>query len=316
MEDKNISMDFHKAGSTHKGMKAVIVGSGSAVPDPDRGNPSQAVIVDDDILLFDCGERTTVNLLKAGVNPVHYVDYLFFTHLHRDHMADYGYLVMTTWQSGRTKPLKIFGPPGTREMSDAMIFGAFKTDIDYVRQYIKALPPHITHKPQASPLIEVQDINTAFTYETDRFRVFAGEVEHHQRCGVYSIGYRVESDYGVVAISGDTRPCQSMVELARGADILIHDTAFLDEIIEERQMWSHSGPSGAGKIAQAAGVKKLILTHLGPYRSAPATAEMASMYYGPRRGPEIWDKIVEDARRQFSGPVLLAEDGLVIKIDS
>ena len=63
------------------GMQAVILGSGSAVPDPVRGNPSQAVVVGETILLFDCGERTTVNLTGAGINPLN-VDYLFFTHLH------------------------------------------------------------------------------------------------------------------------------------------------------------------------------------------------------------------------------------------
>ncbi len=61
------------------GMKACILGSGSALPDPERGNPSQAIVVDDEIVLIDCGERTTVNLVTAGINPLD-VDYFFFTH--------------------------------------------------------------------------------------------------------------------------------------------------------------------------------------------------------------------------------------------
>jgi ribonuclease Z len=298
-----------------KGMKAVILGSGSAVPDPERGNPSQAVIIDDAILLFDCGERTTVNLVKAGINPME-VDCLFFTHLHWDHMCDYGYLVMTTWNCGRSKTLEVFGPAGTREMSDATIFGAHKADVDFVRGYIKALPPHIKSKPRESPAVHVEDIESGFVYSGEGFKVIAGDVEHLQRVGMPSVGYRIESPHGAVAISGDTRPCEGMIELARGADVLIHDTAFLDEIIEERQMWSHSGPSGAGRVAQEARVKKLVLTHLGPYTSAQAAVDMASMYYGGRRSPDIWDKIVEAAKKNYSGPVVLAHDAMVIDIGS
>ncbi len=296
-----------------QGMKAVIVGSGSAVPDPDRGNPSQAVIVDDEILLFDCGERTTINLIKAGINPNN-VKHLFLTHLHWDHMSEFGYLVMSTWNCGRRHTLKVYGPNGTEAMAASSIYGTHKADFDFVRAYIKKLPPHITNKPSNDPAVETQDIDVGFVLETDKFKVIAGEVVHHQCVGMPSVAYRVESEYGVVAISGDTSPCQGMIDLAKGADILIHDTAFLDEIIEERQMWSHSGPSGAASVAKAAGVKKLVLTHLGPYTSMPATIEMGSMYYGPRRGPEIWDEIVACAEKIYDGPVVLGRDALVIDV--
>ena len=199
-------------------------------------------------------------------------------------------------------------------MSNSTIFEAHKADVGFVRGYIKALPSHIKHKPIDTPAVEVQDIDTGFVYEANNFKVIAGDVEHHQRVGLPSVGYRVETPYGVVAISGDTSPCQGMIDLARGADILIHDTAFLEEIIEERKMWSHSGPMGAGRVAQEAGVKTLILTHLGPYTSADPAIEMASMYYGKRRSPEIWDKIVQDAKKTFSGEVILAEDAMVIDV--
>ena len=297
------------------GLKAVILGSGSAVPDPERGNPSQAVCVDDEILLFDCGERTTVNLVKAGISPLA-IDALFFTHLHWDHIVDYGYLVMTTWNCGRRKPLTVYGPPGTRAMSDACIFGMHRTDVDYVRQYVKALPSHITERPASDPPIEVHEIDVGAVVATRRATVLAGAVEHHQRIGTPSVGYRVDTPYGVVALSGDTRPCQSMIDLARGADLLIHDTAFLDEIIEARQMWSHSGPTGAGRVAQAAGVKKLVLTHLGPYTSCRTAVEMASMYYGAHHDPDVWDRIVAAARREYDGEVVLARDGLVIEVSA
>jgi ribonuclease Z len=294
-------------------MTLAILGSGSAVPDPERGNPSQAVVVDGRTLLFDCGERTTVNLVRAGINPLD-VDALFFTHLHWDHISDFGYFALSSWNCGRRRQLPIFGPAGTAAMVDACLFGVHKADVDYLRSYLRALPPQVVDRPSAEPPFVVHEIDVGWTLEDGGVRVLTGTVEHHQRLGLPSIAYRVESRYGVVVISGDTAPCDDVIELARGADVLVHDAAFLEEIIEERQMWSHSGPVGAGRVAAAAGVKTLVLTHLGPYTSAAPSVAMASMYYGERRGPEIWDEIVARARSQFEGEVILGRDGLVLEV--
>jgi ribonuclease Z len=294
-------------------MKLAILGSGSAVPDPERGNPSQAVVVDRIVLLFDCGERTSVNLVRAGINPLD-VDVLFFTHLHWDHISDFGYFAMSSWNCGRRRELPIYGPAGTAAMVESSLFGVHRADVEFVRAYVRALPPHVTDRPSEEPPFTVQEIDVGFVWERDGIRVVAGKVEHHQRVGMPSVGYRIETRYGVVALSGDTAPCDGVIELARDADVLVHDTAFIDEIIEERGMWSHSGPTGAGRVAAAAGVKTLVLTHLGPYTSAPAAVAMASMYYGGARGPEIWDEIVARARAQFDGEVVLARDALVLDV--
>ena len=294
-------------------MRLAILGSGSAVPDPERGNPSQAVLVDGEVLLFDCGERTTVNLVRAGINPLD-VDALFFTHLHWDHVSDFGYLMLSSWNCGRRRELPIFGPPGTAAMVDATLFGVHRADVEFVRAYVRALPEHVVERPPDAPAYRVREIDVGWTYETDRVRVRACRVEHHQRLGLASLGFRVESEGGVVALTGDTAPSEHVAEWARGADVLVHDCAFLDEIIEERGMWSHSGPTGAGDVAEAAGVRTLVLTHLGPYTSAGPAVEMASMYYGGARGPEIWDEIVARAQSRFSGRVVLAHDALVLDV--
>jgi ribonuclease Z len=296
-----------------RGLKLAILGSGSAVPDPDRGNPSQALLIDDEVILFDCGERTTVNLVRAGINPLS-VDELFFTHLHWDHIADFGYFMLTTWNCGRKLPVSIYGPAGTRAMVDASIFGVHAADVDFVRAYVAALPPHVTDRPAPEPSFEVTEIELGFRRETATSRILTGSVEHHQRLGMPSLGYRIESEHGIVALTGDTGPSDGVVELARGADVLVHDCAFLEEIISARGMWSHSGPATAGRHAEAAGVKTLVLTHLGPYTSAQPAVDMASMYYGERRSPEIRDEIVREARNHFSGEVVLASDGLVLDI--
>ncbi len=293
------------------GLRLAILGSGSAVPDPVRGNPSQAVIVEDSVLLFDCGERTTVNLVRAGINPLD-VSALFLTHLHWDHISDFGYFAMSSWNCGRRELLPIYGPAGTAAMVEASIFGVHAGDVDFVRAYIRALPEQVTERPVADPPFEAREIAVGFQLEGEGFRVRTGNVVHHQRLGMESVAYRVDTEDGSVAMTGDTGPADEVVELARGADVLVHDAAFLEEIIAERGMWSHSGPATAAKAAQAAGVRMLVLTHLGPYNSPQPSVEMASMYYGPRRGGGVWESMLAEARRHFDGEIVLGEDALVI----
>ena len=295
------------------GLRLAILGSGSAVPDPVRGNPSQAVVVDGETLLFDCGERTTVNLVRAGINPLD-VDALFFTHLHWDHISDFGYFAMTTWNCGRRKLLPIYGPAGTSAMVEASIFGVHRADVEFVRGYLRALPDHVTQRPLPDPPFEAHEIEVGFQLERPAYSIRTGEVVHHQRVGMPSVAYRIDSEHGSVVLTGDTGPSDDVVELARGADVLVHDTAFLEETIAERQMWSHSGPATAGRAAQAAGVRMLVLTHLGPYTSPQPTIDMAAMYYGGRRDDGVWDAIVAEARSHYDGEVVLAHDALLIDV--
>lgn len=297
-------------------MQVAILGSGSAVPDPVRGNPAAAVVCGDDVLMFDCGERATVNLVKAGISPLD-VSNLFFTHLHWDHIADFNYLLMTVWNCGKEDPLVVWGPEGTEKMVAAFL-EAHSVDVEFVRRFVESLPDHITERPRLEPLLDVRGVSPGLVLETDRCRVTATEVEHLNLLGFSGAdwAYRVDTEQGSVAFSGDTVPCDAMAELAADVDILVHEATFLDEIIEERApAWTgHSGPRGAGEIAARAGAKQLVLTHLGPYDSAPKAIEMASLYYGEKRGPAVWSKIIADAATAYDGPIVVAEDGMVFEL--
>jgi ribonuclease Z len=196
------------------------------------------------------------------------------------------------------------------------ILEAHSLDVEFVKRFLASLPKHITNRPVPEPPLKVQDIREGIVLETDKYRVTAREVAHLNLLDFKhsSYGYRVDSDYGSVALSGDTEPCDSMIELAKGVDLLIHECTFLEDIIQQREMRGHSGPRGAGKVARKAGAKKLVLTHLGPYDSVPAAVEMAYMYYGPRRGPEVWSQILREAAKEFDGPIILGEDALVLEV--
>lgn len=320
----------HRPYDLSRGMYAIITGSGSALADPERGNASQAVVIDGLVLQFDCGRRTMDNLMVAGINPVD-VDYIFFTHLHFDHIAEYGYYVISSWIGGRERPFKVFGPKGTVKMSDGAIHAMNYMNVQFVPDIV--WPDSPRGRPPQDPPVEVKEVRPGVVVETPTFKVTAAETAHFGPSsaarGMESLGYRVDSRYGSVAISGDTAPCQSMIELARDVDVLIHECVMADEgmtsggkfdreITEAsagKSKTGHTRPSELGRLAAEARVKKLVATHLGPFTSVQAAIEMSKIYYGPRpQGPEFWTRFSSAMTRHYQGPVILAEDAMVIPI--
>ena len=143
---------------------------------------------------------------------------------------------------------------------------------------------------------------------------------------VESLGYRVDCAHGSVVITGDCRPSPAMTELARGADVLIHECAKLDgdmlksgklarNMPTEEPSGAHTTPTWLGKVARDTGVKHLIATHLAPLSTLPAAFAMSKVYYGnDQPGPGFWDDFKRRIAQNYSGKLTLAEDGLVVKI--
>lgn len=311
-------------GNLQKGMHAVITGSGSALPDPQRGNASAAVIVDGAMLQFDCGRKAMDNQMRAGIDPVD-VDFIFFTHLHFDHIATYDYYLISSWIAGRQKPFKVFGPPGTRSMNEGAL-AMHGLDVRFVKAIVDSWPESMPRRPASRPPVEVTEIGAGEVLKTKQFRVTAVETAHFpKQWGWKSLGYRVDSRYGSVAISGDTAPTEKMVELAHGVDLLIHECVMPDygmtrggkfslKMDTSKPRTGHTTPSELGRLAAKAKVGRLVATHLPPYTSVPAAREMSSMYYGPGEGPEIWDKFTRAIEAHYTGPVVLAQDAMVFSI--
>jgi ribonuclease Z len=308
-----------------RGMYAVITGSGSALIDPERGGASAAVIVDGTALQFDCGRLVMENLTRAGINPVD-VDALFFTHLHFDHVASFGYFVISSWIAGRQKSLDVYGPSGTRRMAEGMIFGGHHTDVEFARGLVAEWPPDVPGRPPAEPPFAVTEIGPGLVLETPDLTVRAVPVPHFQHLGVQSLGYRVDSKHGSVVVTGDCRPCPEMTELAGGADLLIHECAKPDGDMltsgkltrnkpTEKPSGGHTTPTWLGKVARETGVKTVVATHLAPLTALPAARAMSEVYYGsdPPRA-DIWLEYERRIRANFDGEVLLAEDGLVLRV--
>jgi len=226
----------------------------------------------------------------------------------------------------------VLGPRGATEMHKGAIYGMHNTDVTFVKKLVATWPEEMKERPTPEPPVEVKDIGPGVVLETDAFKVTATETPHITSWGLPSLGYRVDSAYGSVVVSGDTAPSQNIVDLAKGCDILIHECVIPDvgmttggkfsfremvrrsEEAAERPRTGHTSPSELGKLAQQAHVKKLVATHLAPYTGVDAAVAMSSLYYGPRQAPDIWGKFIAAMKQHYDGPVILAEDAMVISV--
>ena len=294
-------------------MKVVLLGTGWPMPDPERGNMSQVVMIDEEPLLFDCGERTSTNLMRSGINPLR-INNLFITHHHWDHISDYGYLCISTWNFGRKEPFRVFGPKGTKEMSDALFNQAYTLDTSFIKEILlDSIPKHITNRPNPELQLDVKDIDDGYVLDNGSWKVTARLVEHLP--GVPCFGFRIDSKYGSVAISGDTNPCEAIISLAKNVDVLVHECAFPDEVLQDRSMQGHSGPTGVGIVAQESGAKKVVVTHLPPFTGSETVLEMASMYLGSYTGPQMLAKMTTDISKKYDGSIILGEDNMEIPVE-
>ena len=319
--DANATVDLNR-----KGLQIAITGSGSALPDPFRGGASCALVIDGKVLQFDFGRQVMENLMLMGVSPMQ-IDDIYFTHLHFDHINDYDYYATATWLSGLQKDVHVYGPPGTKFMSDSAITGMHKVMYDHIRAMRNRPVRPLNVRPEPPFLIE--EVSSGVVVENDSYKVTCARVPHTGG-DVISLGYRIESRHGVVAISGDTGPSDAMLELGRNADVMLHELtvpdfgmttggSFSSEAMHSKDQVagkanSHTTPTALGLLAAKANVKTLVPYHLPPYGSVPAAVEMSSLYYGRETDASVWSRFVEAIARNYHGKVVLAQDRMILTL--
>jgi ribonuclease Z len=194
-------------------LKVILLGTmGGPTISADRRGISTLVAAGPDLLLFDAGRGLTTSLVRLNINPAT-VTRVFLTHLHSDHVVSLPELLLFPWASGRTAPLQVWGPPGTRAMMDKLT-EAFSYDI-HVRRDVDE------HFPAAGVRSAATDIQEGVVYDTNGLKVTAFLVDHAPIEPAF--GYRVDYRGRSVALSGDTRPSENLVKAARGVDVLIHE---------------------------------------------------------------------------------------------
>jgi ribonuclease Z len=242
-------------------IEVTLLGTGSPIPDANRAGPSTLVRAGGQTLLVDCGRGVQLRLTAVGVG-VNGLTALLLTHLHSDHIADLGDVIITRWVTTFTPdppPFQIIGPPGTAEVVDATL-KAFGFDIGY----------RIAHHADLTspPPVEVHEYTEGVVWDHDGVRIRVAPTDH--RPVAPTIGFRVEHNDASVVLAGDTVPCESLDELAKGAGALVH-TVIRKDLVETMPMQRikdicdyHSSVEEAAATATRAGVGILILTHYVP----------------------------------------------------
>lgn len=249
--------------------KLIILGSSNAIPDKGHENTHMALIGRERTVLIDCVNNDTVRLPEAGLRFDQLTD-LVLTHFHPDHVSGVASLLMSMWLLGRQQPINIYGLAYTLDrMEKVMEFYDWNSWPHFFPVTFIRLP-----ETEMTPVLVC-----------DEFHIFASPVHHL----VPNIGLRVEciETDKVLAYSCDTEPCQEVVRLASGANVLIHESS--------GATIGHTSAEQAAEIACQAEVDALYLIHYPTGKNDTST-------------------LVPDAKRKFASQVALAVDFMTIEL--
>jgi ribonuclease BN (tRNA processing enzyme) len=281
-----------------KGTRLILLGTGGGPrPRTNRVASAQAILVNDSAYVVDCGDGVARQCVAAGI-ALTKLRHIFITHQHSDHNADYGNLVMAAWTVGLESRIDTWGPPPLEKMTK-LFFEMNAYDIN-IRIADEAKPPLV-------PLVHVHELTTSGTTLTDaNVKVTSTRVPHPPVEPAFA--YRFDTADRSIVISGDTAPSDDLAKLAKGADVLVHEAMYVPAIdrlaaripnatgLKQHILASHTSAEDAGRIAQAAGVKLLVLSHLVPADDPTVTDDM-------------W---IKAAKTHFRGPVIVGKDLLEI----
>lgn len=310
-------------------LSVVFVGTAGSTPTPRRGLTSLLIRRGGDQLLFDCGEGTQRQLIRSvGLGDIEHV---FLTHFHADHILGLPGMLKTFALRGREVPLTLYGPPGLQRViaEFSSVIGRLPFDFEV---YEMAAGEELGFKGYRVSGFDVEHRGRAFGYsliEADRPGVFdidrARElgVTHGPDYGVLQRGGEVTTAEGRVVTAdevvgetrrgrrlvytGDTAPCDAVVEAASGADVLIHESTFGDDEAARARETAHSTARQAAEVARDAGVELLCLTHVsGRYFGKELRAQAREVFENTEL-PRDFD-VVEVPFPERGAPTLLKDD--------
>lgn len=243
--------------------RVILLGTGTPVPSHLAQGPATAVVVGSRIFLFDAGPGVVRQMDAAGLptrrGPV---TALFLTHLHSDHTLGYPDLLLTTWVVGRREPMRVYGPPGTRRMTDHLL-AAWEED-----RRVRVEGLERGHPGGGSA--DVREIGEGVVYDSAGVEVHAIRVPHGD--WEWAFAYRVDTPGKSVLISGDTAPSATIERAARGVDLLVHEVYPESRLAPEprpggedwpRYMRAfHTSDRELGEIAARARPRRLVLVHV------------------------------------------------------
>jgi len=288
-------------------MRITFLGTGGSMPSKDRGASGVVVRRGRELLMFDCGEGTQRQMVKAGIGfqrPMR----VFITHLHGDHVLGLPALLQSMSLMRREKKLHIYGPEGlvkfVKAFSESLGGPVFPVILYEITE------PGIIHEEEGYRVEAVKAVHRTDSwsyglFESPRPGKFNPEkakelglpegpawnkLQHGDDVEVDGMVFKPEMVCGPqragrkIVYSGDTSPNDDLIELAMGADILIHESTFLDELSDRAEEDGHSTATQAAEVAKKAEVGRLVLTHISSRYSEP-DAVLAE-------AKKIFDKVV------------------------
>lgn len=269
-------------------LNIIFLGTGGSWPTVKRNVTSIALKRGSEVLLFDCGEGTQRQFQKSKLSHMQ-ISKIFITHFHGDHFLGLPGLIQTMQLNDRDKPLHVYGPndmkkllqqllslgyfkPGYKIVSHEVVDGDILDFDDYVVNVLRVkhgipavaycleekIRPGKFDKPKAlklgvpeGPLFSRLQRGKTITLKDGR------EITPDMVLGSPRKGRKI-------VISGDTKPCDKMVEFSKDADVLIHDATFDSSLENIAGEYGHATAFQAAEIAKKADVDKLFLTHISP----------------------------------------------------
>ncbi|MCD6324948.1 ribonuclease Z [Candidatus Bathyarchaeota archaeon] len=299
-------------------LRITFLGTAASIPTPTRALSAVALKREGELFLFDCGEGAQRQMITAKIG-FNRKTRIFITHMHGDHILGLPGLLQTMSLLGRDKPLQIYGPQGIAEFIDAIkrtVRFSLKFPVEVYeiedglvcqeREYeirsawaehsVPSLAYALIEKPRPGRFNPERAISLGVPRGPLWSRLQRGEdvklpdgriVKPRDVLGPPRMGRKIVH-------VGDTKPSRVIADFAFGANVLIHEATFADDLAERAEEDLHSTPSGAALVAKKAEVKLLILTHI-------------SARYGDTK------VLLEEAKKIFPN-VLVAEDFMKIDV--
>jgi len=289
-----------RADAAPAGTRLILLGTkGGPRVELGRSNPASVLLVGDVPYVIDCGYGVARQLAAAKV-PLPSIRYIFITHLHSDHVLEFGPLVDAAWAAGLNHEVDAYGPTGLKALADAF-WESIRFDI--------AVRMPDEGKPDPRKLLVVHDFDEPGpVMRNGQVQVTAFRTPHPPILRD-NYAYKFETPDGVVVFSGDTAYNPALAEFAKGADILVHEALYRPGVeamaasipnaatLKEHLLAAHTATEDVGRIAQAAGVRLLVLNHLVPGSDAITDAQWA-----------------EGVREHYPGGLIVGHDLMEIQV--
>jgi ribonuclease Z len=311
-------------------LSVTFLGTSAARPTVERNVSALALVREGETLLFECGEGTQRQMMRYGVSFA--LSEIFFTHFHADHFLGVIGLIRTLGLQGREEPMRLYGPRGAkRVLTQAISLGVER--VPFGVEVIEVKPGETigeegtvgeegrgkregycievfgTEHGGGSVGYALREHERLGRFDPDKARELAvpegplwGKLQRGETVALPD-GRTVGPEHIVgpkrpgrlVVLTGDTRPCASVVDAAQGADLLIHEATFGEDEAERAKETGHSTAREAAQVALAARARRLVLSHVSARYSISG------------------EELAKEAREVFPDTVV-AKDGMTIEV--